>query len=699
MTIIKMDKVAFWNQALVHFFAGLVRRQIPERHVQYYEILRSPSAYRAYGWFRRDLPRKSRVYFLRLAKEFHLIEEKNFWPVFEQVQQILCWMEEITKHGIPHVVRGSSGSSLTCYLLGITSFDPIEHDISLARFMHSFREDLPDIDIDVPAHLRIKLYQRIFQEWHGRVARISNHLYYRPKSALRQAIRQAGDWHHHIPKNPSLDDLFPDQHKKQRQILELTEELIDTFRGYSLHCGGIVVFPEQVPEHYVLGEWDMGDGKRGCQVHLDKNEIETEKLIKIDLLSNRGLSILCELSPGKSLDQYSLNCQETWELLCRGETIGVTYAETPAMRKVLQGLQPKKLADLACGLALIRPAASGCGQKVAYLRYHMDNQEDDECPFRGEERPWIIYDDDAIQWIQKWLQCSEADADGYRKAFAKNQRERKQDFEHELRRLHRDEWTEEQIRWILAHLEQLQDYSFCKSHAYSYAQLVYALAWEKVHHPVQFWEACLKHSHSSYRKWVYVREAVAAGAQPPPDIPPKNVPNKITSYFGEKKQERTEWTDFYKMGYWWSPNFLPGCGVQWENGQGVKGRVSFRGIVATGRIYLPDRKMKPVTANVNDWPEERMEGQTVTVKTGRSRWITFVTLGVGNQEYLDIVLWGRYAINHIRIIEGWGEWDQWVTVHKVKVLQNITSNQEQLPTWNTIPTRRHSPNQPKNSQK
>ena len=96
-------------------------------------------------------------YIDRLVKEFELIINFNFEEVFYQVYEIL----QLSK-GIPHIIRGSAGSCLLCYYMGITEIDPIKENITLSRFMHIKRADIPDIDIDFPSHLRDKIYKKIF---------------------------------------------------------------------------------------------------------------------------------------------------------------------------------------------------------------------------------------------------------------------------------------------------------------------------------------------------------------------------------------------------------------------------------------------------------------------------------------------------------------------------------------------------------
>ncbi len=137
--------------------------------------------------FIRKLP-KDPQYKVRLKRELKLIKQRNFIETFIQVKTIL----ELTKD-IPHVIRGSAGSSLVCYMLGITDIDPILYNISLARFMHEERIDNPDIDIDFPYNKREEVFNRIYLHFgKHRVARISNHLYYKEKSAIREAVRRHG---------------------------------------------------------------------------------------------------------------------------------------------------------------------------------------------------------------------------------------------------------------------------------------------------------------------------------------------------------------------------------------------------------------------------------------------------------------------------------------------------------------------------
>jgi hypothetical protein len=615
----------------------------------FFEIFIDPDILFLISFFERDIP-KNEVYYERLGIEFHLIKEKKFIKVFLQVKEIL----ELIGPNIPHIIRGSSGSSLTSYLLGITNINPIEYNISLARFMHEQRNDMPDVDFDFPHNIRDEIYQKIFDHWNGRVARISNHIFYKEKSALKEAIRQNG-YHKFIPKDFCIDDIFPDE-KIQKKILEEANELDGMFRCHSLHCGGIVIFDNKVPDRYYLKDFiinkQKGKETYGTQIKLNKDEVEDFDLIKIDILSNRGLSQLWDISKTQ-VEDYSPNNSNTYKLLLEGNNLGITYAESRGLRKIFMQMKCSSIDDIACALALIRPAATANGQKSDFLENYTNTLR--ELKNHGD---FIVYDDDAIQFIQKLIGCTESDADLYRKAFAKNKYHKKQEFLLKLKFKNTD-FENEKYEMIMQQLEALQEYSFCKSHAYSYAKLVYALAYQKVHNPKLFWLATLNNCNSSYRKWVHFREAKNAGIQLTLSSRPfilKN--NKLIGKNIISKLKYDDISDYFTHGYWIGNNFLPGmyCNYYNEipkstkknpNPQIVK-MANFCGIIATGRPYIPPKTYKKIDS-VNQSNDINIDN-----KEKKKRVITFLTIGYEDGKYIDLVLWGKYPIGKLHCIQGKG---------------------------------------------
>jgi len=140
----------------------------------------------------------------RLEEELELIAKLGFAKHFLRVVEIL----DLTKD-IPHMTRGSAGSSLLCWLLGIADVDPIKENIPLSRFMNPKRDDLPDIDLDFPHFQQETVMNRIFDKWKGQSARVSNYVMYKEKSALREAAKRFGA-KGKLKRNFKLEEVVPE---------------------------------------------------------------------------------------------------------------------------------------------------------------------------------------------------------------------------------------------------------------------------------------------------------------------------------------------------------------------------------------------------------------------------------------------------------------------------------------------------------
>lgn len=558
--------------------------------------------------FTRRLP-KGDIYKQRLKQELQLIRNRNFADTFIQVKTIL----ELTSD-IPHVIRGSAGSSLICYLLGITDIDPILYNISLARFMHEERTDNPDIDIDFPYNRRDEVFQRIYDHFgKHRVARISNHLYYKERSAIREAVRRHG-YRKQFGKYADLEELLG--HETLEQVIQTAAGLCNTFRGFSLHCGGIVIFDAHIPPKWIL---------KDNQIKLNKDQVEEKNLIKIDILSNRALAQLNDLS-NQALSEYPEEDQATSELLSKGDNMGITIAESPAMRKIFTSMKPKSRSDVAFALALLRPAAAAEGNKDKILNGH---------------DPVLVFDDDAIDKFRQLTGCTEAQADNYRRAFAKNKTDK---IEELMSRIS----SEEDKQLIRENFKRLSLYSFCKSHAISYGQLVWALAYQKSRKPQEFWLTALNHCESMYEKWVFFRHAVASGLKITLGKPPWRIENN-TIIGDEVYASEGQSADLIKYGYWTDDQFLKECYYKEWIGENDKTYVTFKGLVATYRKYTGERKTK--------------SGDNKPYK------VTFVTVGYDNDKMLDLVVHGRPPVGRFRLIEGTGIKLQWCNTTHIQVIK------------------------------
>ena len=165
--------------------------------------------------FKRKCPNHSE-YKDRLERELRLIIEKKFVDYILKICEILDLIKSV-----PHIIRGSSGSSLVCYLLGITDIDPVKERISFARFLNEYRNSMPDIDMDFPHNHRDKIFTKIFEKWNN-VVRISNHVLYGQKSAIRKALKDM-DIKGRIPKSKCNLNYFSDKEKKKELIKKVDE--------------------------------------------------------------------------------------------------------------------------------------------------------------------------------------------------------------------------------------------------------------------------------------------------------------------------------------------------------------------------------------------------------------------------------------------------------------------------------------------
>jgi len=507
--------------------------------------------------FRRPCP-NTEEYNQRLAEEFEVIVSQRFTEYFLKIRRVLDFNSDI-----PHMTRGSAGSSLVCYLMGITDVDPMEWKIPFARFLNPLRDDLPDVDIDVPHHQQARAMQRIFDAWPGRTARISNYVLYKERSARREAARRLGV-KGRLPRDFEYGKLGIDETEARR----IEKKLMGKTRCLSKHCGGVIVFDRKLPQSLF---------REDNLILLDKNEVEDLEHLKVDILANRGLSQLMEIDPTRRVHEYPLEDDATADLLSRGDVLGVTQGESPAMRRLFRAIRPTSVADCVFATALVRPVAMEGRRKASWFR---------DWTAEGAKERAIVCEDDAIERIMKLIGVNAYEADMYRRAFAKKNEEKVMEFmtrlgDHPLK----DDIYQEMLN--------LSGFGLCRAHAVNLGRLIWALAYQKAHNPREFWRAALLHCQGSYAKWVYRNEAKRAGW----DLRDLGFDNWLT-------EDPVE--SFQKHGAWNSPGFLPNMGVRGL----YMDQFEFAGIVANSRVFKKDR----------------------------NQYIHFITLGVGEGEYVDLIV-------------------------------------------------------------
>ena len=462
--------------------------------------------------FKRPIP-PGDTYQIRLAEEFELILSQRFTDYFIQICDIIDLTDDMT-----HMTRGSAGSSLVCYLLGITDVDPVKWQIPVARFMNPMRDDLPDVDIDFEHWRQTEVMNRIFKKWPGKTARLSNYVTYKEKSARREAAKRLGATGN-LPRNFTYEKVGVDPTEAKR----IERKLLGKKRCISKHCGGIVMFTRQLPKSLI---------SQDNQILLDKYEVEDLEHLKVDILANRGLSQLLEIDSITKLEHYPEQDEATSKLLARGDVLGVTQGESPAMRRLFRAIKPTCVQDCVFATAMIRPVAMSGRQKAAMFQDWSKEAVQNS----------IVFEDDAIDIISNIIGVDNYEADMYRRAFAKKNDEKILEF---VERLGNNPRKQE----AMAALQELSGFGLCRAHAVNLGRLIWALAYQKAHNPEEFWRANLKHCEGSYRRWVYQCEAHRRGLDTKPG--------------------------------WWQHSFPKGMGVrqQWLD------RVQFSGVIANGRVF------------------------------------------------------------------------------------------------------------------
>ncbi|HQO77445.1 MAG TPA: DNA polymerase III subunit alpha, partial [Thermodesulfobacteriota bacterium] len=467
----------------------------------------------------------------RLNQELDLICAKGFAGYFLIVADI------VSRFPIT-CGRGSAAASLVSYCLGITHVDPIEHNLLFSRFLNEGRSDLPDIDVDFPWDERdqvVTYVRRRFGEEH--VAAVATVTGFRSRAAVCEVAKVFGMPDHEIRKvTRRLSSYAPATeivHRVQEHPLfagfELPEPWPSIFawasrlegvpRHLGTHCGGIVVTPDALARHVPV----QVSAKRVPLIQWDKDGAEDRGLVKMDLLGNRTLAVIRDtLEAIKnqygisiSYDQFNpLHDHATQELIRSGQTMGVFYVESPAMRRLLRMADQGDYHHLIALSSIIRPAANRFILEYvrrlkggAWKPLHPAIEE-----ILAETFGVMVYQEDIARIAMMIAGFSEAEADMFRRIVTGRIRNRVSD---QKERFYRGASGRGVSRSVIDALWEMissfSGYSFCKPHSASYALVSFKAAYLKSRFPSEFIAAVLSNGGGFYAPRAYISEAVRMG--------------------------------------------------------------------------------------------------------------------------------------------------------------------------------------------
>ena len=426
--------------------------------------------------------------------------------------------------------RGSAAGSIVAYSLRITDVDPIRYGLIFERFLNPERISMPDIDIDFSVRGRERVIRYVTEKYGKEsVAQIVTFGKMFPRAATRDAARVLG--HDYgagdrlaklIPdpvmgRPPSFDDcLKPGQplHEEvnrdptSKQIIEVAQGLEGIVRNSSIHAAAVVIADRPLTDIVPLQVAEAGTGEQGEKVYrmvtqFTMKPIEEIGLLKMDFLGLRNLDVIedaldiIERSTGHRPDMTTLSLDDakTYEMMARGDSIGVFQFESDGMRETLKRVRPSEFEHLIALNALYRPGPMENIPAYTRARHNPDSvtyADERLRPILESTNGVVVYQEQAMQIAKEIAGFSGAKADSLRKAIGKKNREAMAKIKPEFVAGCRASGTAEHvIEQLWTTNERSADYSFNKAHAACYALIAYRTAWLKANYPAEYMAALI----------------------------------------------------------------------------------------------------------------------------------------------------------------------------------------------------------------
>src|SRR5213595_2475416 len=472
----------------------------------------------------------------RLAEELTLIEHhklSGFFLVYHDLFDLAREVATDVRRGsrrasgnlLPGRGRGSSVSSIVCYLLGLSHIDPIANKLFLGRFLNETLASVPDIDLDFPREIREELIRRVYTRYGAEyVGLVCSFHTYRLRSAVRE-IRKAldlplgeielvaklsdgrsdglADEMEHLPGFAGRKDA-----PLWKELCQLAQEIRGLPRHISQHPGGMIISSRPLIELVPLERAAMED-RVVCQ--WDKDSCDDARFIKIDFLALGMLSLVeecVELIARRSgappdLSRIDFEDPAIYDRICAGDTIGLFQIESRAQIQMIRRSRPRNLEDLAVEVAIVRPGPIVGGAVNPYVRRReaqrrahaagkpyeppVDHPLLREC--LAETLGVILYQDQVLQVCQALAGFSSGQAEALRRAMSRRR-------SHDLMAGFWEEFRagalargvpEATAEKVFGQVIAFSEFGFPKSHAAAFGLLAYQSAWLRHYHAVEYY--------------------------------------------------------------------------------------------------------------------------------------------------------------------------------------------------------------------
>ncbi|MEX0980298.1 MAG: DNA polymerase III subunit alpha, partial [Gemmatimonadota bacterium] len=471
----------------------------------------------------------------RLAEELRIIASHDLSGFFLVYRDILDLAREVAarvrgsapranSNLPPGRGRGSSVSSLVCYLIGLSHIDPLENNLGLGRFLNEALVSVPDIDLDFPRDIREELILEIYRKYgNEHAALVCSFPTYRLRSAVREVGKALDLPMGELEKLAKLAERgsaaalreemerIPEFREKAdaplwRMLTDLAEDISGLPRHISQHVGGMIISTRPLMELVPL-EPAAWEGRVLCQ--WDKDSCNDAGFIKIDFLALGMLSLvedavdLIAESKGTAPDLSRIDFEDpvVYDRICAGDTVGIFQVESRAQIQMLRRVRPRNLEELAIQVAIVRPGPIVGGAVNPYVRRRELRREnpDFQVPYDhpaleealGETLGVIIYQDQVLTVCKALAGFTDGQAEGLRRAMSrKRSKDALRSYWNDFREgaLARGV-TEETAREVFRQVVAFSQFGFPKAHAAAFGLLAYQSAWIRHYHPTEYYVA------------------------------------------------------------------------------------------------------------------------------------------------------------------------------------------------------------------
>jgi DNA polymerase III subunit alpha len=523
------------------------------------------------SWLRKEVAdgvgqrfgdRPSREVLDRIEYELGVIERMGF-PAYFLVVADICHYARRAKIGLGPG-RGSATGSMVAYVLGITDLDPIEHSLIFERFLNPERVTMPDIDLDFDERGRGDMIRYVTEKYgDDRVCQILTFGTIKAKAAVKDACRVLG-----FPyalgdkitkvfpgavmgKEIPLSGIFDPSHDRYSEAGELralyeedaeVKKILDTARGIEgltrgtgVHAAGVILSSEPLADVLPIHRRE-DDG--AIITGFPFVQCEDMGLLKMDFLGLRNLTVIADAIANVSanrgidieLDQLPLDDKPTYELLARGDTLGVFQLDGGPMRSLLKLMAPTAFGDIAAVLALYRPGPMAANTHINYADRKNGRQKVEPIhpeleralePILGETYHLVVYQEQVMAIAQQLAGYSLGRADLLRRAMGKKKKEvLDANWEEFAAGMKASGFSDQATKAVWDVLVPFSGYGFNKSHTAGYGMVSYWTAYLKANYPAEYMSALLTSvGDDKDRMAVYLAQCRKLGIKVlPPDV-------------------------------------------------------------------------------------------------------------------------------------------------------------------------------------